>query len=78
VSLTPEPTFDPSLYAFPAPTGCTAQAVNAACQGSASDNLGAGLGESITLTPSVDSVYILVVDSWSASEVGKFTLGISW
>jgi hypothetical protein len=78
VSVTPEPTFDPSLYAFPSPTGCTSQAVNAACQGSASDNLGAGVGESITLTPSVDSVYILVVDSWSASEVGKFTLEISW
>jgi hypothetical protein len=78
VELTPEPTFDPSLYALSAATACTATAVNAACAGLASDKLGAGVSESLTLSPSVDQDYVIVVDSWSPSEVGTFTLTISW
>jgi hypothetical protein len=78
VELTPEPTFDPALYDFPAATACTAAAVNAACQGLASDTVGAGVKEVLTITPAASGDYLLVVDSWSTSEVGTFSLSISW
>jgi hypothetical protein len=78
VQLTPEATFDPALYAFPAATSCSATAVDAACKGSVSDTLGAGLKESLTLKPSSTTQMVLVVDSWSPSEVGSYSLTISW
>ena len=78
VTVTPEKTFDPALYAFAAATACNAPAVNAACTGNASDMVGAGVAESLTITPAAASDMILVVDSWSASEVGRYTLSISW
>ncbi len=78
VELEPEPGFDPALYAFPAATPCSPTEVNTACQGSASDTLGVGVKESLTLTPTVSGEVILVVDSWSLSEVGEFSLQISW
>jgi hypothetical protein len=78
VELAPEPTFDPALYAFPAATACATTAVNAACQGLASDTLGAGIKESLIIKPAASGDYILVVDSWSTSEVGAFTLSVSW
>jgi hypothetical protein len=52
--------------------------VNAACKGLASDNLGAGVTESLTISPATTADYLIVVDSWSPSEVGAFTLTISW
>lgn len=78
VTLTPQATFDPALYAFAASTGCTAAAVNAACKGQASDVVGAGKAETLKLSPAKDSEVVLVVDSWSPSEVGGFTLQVAW
>jgi hypothetical protein len=78
VTLTPEAGFDPALYAFPAGTACTAAAVNSACTGAWSDNQGAGKVESLKLAPSADTDYVLVVDAWSASEIGTFELKVSW
>jgi hypothetical protein len=76
IDLQPEAGFDPALYAFPASTACTADAVNAACAGSASDQLGPGVAESLLLKPAADTTMMLVVDSWSTSEVGSFTLSV--
>ena len=78
VTLTPEATFDPALYAFEAATSCSAGAINAACTGTSSDKLGGGLQETLTFSPGKDTEMILVVDSWSPSEVGKYSLTISW
>lgn len=78
VTLVPAAGFDPALYAFPAATACSAAAVNAACAGVASDVVGAGKSESLKLSPAADADYLLVVDAWSASEVGKFALSVSW
>jgi hypothetical protein len=77
LTLKPEASFDPALYAFPAATACTAADVNKACTGLASDTLGAGTQESLTLKPAADTDYIVAVDSWSASEVGTFSLEIA-
>ena len=78
VTLTPESTFDAALYAFPSTTACTAAAVNAACKGMASDLVGAGKSETLTLIPAANTDMILVVDSWNASEVGRYTLTVAW
>ena len=78
VELSPEAGFDAALYAFSADTPCGPAEVNAACQGLASDTLGVGVKESLTISPAVSGEYILVVDSWSLSEVGQFSLQISW
>jgi len=78
VQLTPEATFDPAIYAFPATTACAATGLNTACKGQASDKVGAGVNEILTLSPPVATEMILVVDSWSPSEVGDFTLKVSW
>jgi hypothetical protein len=78
VELQPDPTFDPALYAFPASTSCSASAVSAGCSGISSDQVGAGQKESLTLIPAVDTDYSIAVDSWSPSEVGDFTLTLSW
>jgi len=78
VTLAPEKTFDPALYAFPAATACTAAAVNTACKGKASDQVGVGKTETVTVTPTASADMILVVDSWNASEVGRYTLTVSW
>jgi hypothetical protein len=77
LTLKPEASFDPALYAFPAATGCTTAEVNAACTGLASDTPGAGAQESLTIKPAADTDYVVVVDSWSASEVGTFALEVS-
>lgn len=77
VALEPEATFDAALYAFPATTPCDALAVNAACAGLASDTVGGGTPETLVLSPAVASDYVLVVDSWSPSDVGTFTLRIA-
>ena len=76
LELQPEASFDPALYAFAAATACDGAAVNAACAGQASDQLGAGLVETLLLAPGADTEMMLVVDSWSPSEVGGFTLSI--
>ena len=78
VTLSPESGFDPALYAFAASTACSAAAINTACKGQSSDQLGGGLTETLTLTPAADTEMLLVVDSWSPSDVGKFTLNIAW
>jgi hypothetical protein len=74
LTLTPEPRFDAALYAFSAATGCGASAVDAACGGLVSDNVGVGLLESLQLSAVQDQDFIIVVDSFSPSEVGAFTL----
>jgi hypothetical protein len=78
IELSPEPAFDAALYVFPAATLCETAAVNAACQGLSADVLGVGLKEKLTLTPSASLDYLIVVDSWSPSEVGSFVLTISF
>ncbi len=78
VTLSPETSFDPALYAFEASTSCATAAVNTACKGQSSDKIGGGLQETLTLALSKDTEMVLVVDSWSPSEVGKFSLNISW
>lgn len=78
IELEPEASFDPALYAFPAATPCMGSTVSAACQGLVSDTVGVGIKETLTLSPTVDTDYILVVDSWSPSEVGAFSLTVSW
>jgi hypothetical protein len=78
VTVIPEPTFDPALYAFVAGTACFPSDVDAACQNLASDVVGAGAQESLTLAPATDTDYVLVVDAWSPSAVGSYTLQVSW
>ncbi len=78
VLLQPEATFDGALYAFPAATPCTAAGVDGACKGLASDRVGAGLLEQVTLAPAADTDYVVAVDAWSPSEVGRYTLTVSW
>jgi hypothetical protein len=78
VELSPEATFDPALYAFAASTPCASAAVNVACKGMASDVVGMGQKETLTLAPALDGEVVLVVDSWSPSEVGEYSLSVSW
>jgi hypothetical protein len=78
VVVEPEPGFDPALYALPGGTKCAPAAVDVACTGMASDLIGAGLEESVTLTIAQEQEIVLVVDSWSPSEVGTYSLSISW
>jgi|GEM_PF-3881172 hypothetical protein len=77
VDLLSQSSFDGALYVFDASAGCEAAAVNAACAGLASDAKGDGVAEHLSLQSVSDAEYILVVDSWSASEVGVFTLQLS-
>jgi hypothetical protein len=77
ITLVPTATFDAALYAFPAATACEAAAVNQACSSWTSDHLGGGKTESLALAPLTDTDYIVVVDSWSPSEVGSFTLQVA-
>jgi hypothetical protein len=77
VSLEPEATFDAALYAFPRTAGCAADAINAGCTGLSSDAPGAGTAETVDLSPASDVEYVIVVDSWSPSEVGSFTLQVA-
>ena len=78
VTLLPDPTFDAALYAFPAATTCGTTEINSGCQGFSSDAVGAGTQESVVLQPAVDTDYVLVVDSWSPSEVGSYALQVAW
>ena len=64
------------LYAFTATTDCTTAAVDKACASLFSDQVKAGAVESLTLNPTQPTDYIVVVDSWSPSEVGRYTLRI--
>lgn len=77
VNLLPQSTFDGAIYLFDASVGCDVAAVNAACAGLASDAKGDGVSEQLSLPSATDVEYILVVDSWSPSEVGVFTLQLS-
>lgn len=77
VTLTPESSFDPALYAFSAATSCSATAVESACTGTASDTVGKGKIETLTLAAG-SSDWIVVVDAWSPSETGSYTLTLSW
>ena len=78
VTLTPETRFDAAIYAFTAQTVCSAATVEAACVGHVSDRKGAGLSENLTLqnVGLTDQDYLLVVDSWSPSEVGTYLLEV--
>jgi hypothetical protein len=78
LELAPEPGFDAALYAFPAATACSAAAVNAACKGFAADQVGVGIKEQLAIAPAADEDWIVAVDSWSPSEVGGFSLTVSW
>jgi hypothetical protein len=78
LDLAPESAFDAAIYALPATTSCTATAVSSACTGLASDSVGDGVKESLTIAPTTDTDYLIVVDSWSASEAGSYTLTVSW
>ncbi|MBW2732012.1 MAG: hypothetical protein JRH20_06430 [Deltaproteobacteria bacterium] len=53
---------------------CDAQALNTACVSLVSDAHGGGVGERLELTAAVDTEFVVAVDSWSPSEVGRFTL----
>jgi hypothetical protein len=77
VTVAPEPTFDPALYAFPAGTTCAPAALNASCLGLSSDAPGGGTPESIDLVATAAADFIVVVDSWSPSEVGTFSLQVT-
>ena len=71
------PTWDPSLYAFPFATPCNANAINLACGANSkhsSDLLNNGTIETITITPTKTEDWVVVVDSWSATSKGPFTL----
>jgi hypothetical protein len=78
VELTPEASFDPALYAFSASADCTSSSIDTGCTGLSSDNVGAGVKEMITIVPNTSEDYYIVVDSWSPSEVGKYSLRLSW
>ncbi len=79
LTLTPDKTFDPALYAFPVSSGCTGQGINAGCKGLVSDVIGKGASglETMTLKPTTTADWIVVVDSYAATEKGPFTLEIS-
>jgi hypothetical protein len=75
--------FDCALYAFPAATACTATAISGACKSPGGDNLyssdkiGASSSEIVRIAPVASGDWIIVVDSWSTSSHGKFTLTIA-
>ncbi|MBU0606545.1 MAG: hypothetical protein KKI08_01610, partial [Armatimonadetes bacterium] len=75
VTLTPQG-FDAGLYAFAASAGCNAKAIDSACGGYASDATGSGTVETITLAPIVDQDWVLVVDAYTSTEQGAFTLEV--
>ena len=79
VQVTPGATFDPALYALPASSGCTSSGVSAGCKGQVTDVIGKGSSgvETLTLKPSLTEEWLLVVDAYTASEKGKFTLTVS-
>ena len=70
VTLTPESTFDSMLYVF---TSCNAPETS--CVGG-DDNIGSGYAEKVTITPKTTGTYFIGVDSYSSSEVGKFTVEV--
>ncbi|MCA9664168.1 MAG: hypothetical protein KC503_01230 [Myxococcales bacterium] len=76
ITLTPEATFDPALYAFVATTSCDASSINGACTATSSDQSGVGVKETLTIAPPTTTDYVIVVDSWSLSEVGTFALEV--
>ncbi|MCA9672338.1 MAG: hypothetical protein KC503_42380 [Myxococcales bacterium] len=76
VTLEPDASFDAALYAFAASTGCSAQAIDAACEGYVSDAQGAGKIETITISPIIAQDWVIVADSYTASEAGPFRLRI--
>jgi len=77
--------FDSTFYAFPASTSCTEAAIDKACKGPSgdeyniwnSDEVIASGGELIRISPATTSDWILVVDSFLATEAGSFTLTIA-
>lgn len=77
IKLIPDSNFDAALYAFNANTVCYASSVNTACSSFVSDAKGPGLSETININTSIAAEYVIVVDSWSPSEVGTFTLEVS-
>ncbi|MFH1129792.1 MAG: hypothetical protein V1754_00555 [Pseudomonadota bacterium] len=77
LEVIPETSFDPALYAFEASTGCDPSAINTGCSVHASDKKGDGLKEEIIVVPNSDADFVVVVDSWSPSEVGTFTLNVT-
>ena len=78
IELEPASNFDPALYAFQADTACSTDQLNAACTGLASDQVGMGLKEMITIPASAtDQTYKIAVDSWSPSEGGTFVLRVT-
>ena len=74
-TLTPTYPFDPALYAFPALTGCSGSAVDAACAATQSAQPGGGIAEQITLSPKATGDWILAVDAAGAS-AGTFSLEV--
>lgn len=75
--LTPELLFDGALYVFDKAVGCAAAAVDVSCVGRVSDQTGGGVVEQLTVAaPTGGGELIIVVDSWSPSEVGSYTLEV--
>jgi hypothetical protein len=75
VTMTPTG-WDGALYAFPSGTACTGAAIDAGCTGHVADDSGTGSDETILLQPTGNEDWIVVVDSWSPSAVGPFSLTI--
>jgi hypothetical protein len=77
--LTPTGGWDPALYAF-TDTTCTVATINTQCTATIKDDYGS-VPETMEITPAGTTGttdYIIVVDSYTPSELGAFSLQISW
>jgi len=74
VTMTPAG-WDGALYAFPASTSCGGTDIDTACTGHASDKIGT-LVETILLKPTANEDWLIVVDAYSSTVSGLFTLKI--
>jgi hypothetical protein len=72
ITMKPDTSFDPMLFVF---TDCTKP--ESTCQATwGSDNIGSGLAETVTVTPTTTGTFYIGVDSYDATEFGTFTLEV--
>lgn len=76
VELTPTSSWDPALYMF-TDTTCDKTKINTQCAKYVSDKSTSGKAEFLFVTPTVNTDFIIAVDTYSATQTGTFSLTIS-
>jgi hypothetical protein len=69
--------WDVALYAFTDKT-CTPATIETQCSSNVADDGGEDDPETLTISPTTTTDYIIAVDTFSATDAGPFTLKISW